>query len=102
MSSPPRQPTVEGERLRRSLEDTRRRADGPPGEASRPVGSICLFAVNAEPGNGWHRANGGTLLRSKYPRLASVLPNTGDDAVITLPSVPVPVAGTFWWIWGPE
>lgn len=101
MSAPPRQPTLEGERLRRSLEDGRRDADR-QARGTWPIGSIWLFPVDVDPGAGWHRAEGQSLLRKQYPRLAAAYPDTGDDASFEVLAVPVPIAGTFWWVWGGE
>lgn len=100
MSRPPHQPTVEGERLRRGLEDARREAKQAT-EAIITHGFVALWTDVAEVPEGWHRCNGGVLLRAQYPRLAAALAGAVDDAEITLPAAVAP-AGFDYWVWGPD
>jgi hypothetical protein len=97
MARSPKQPSVEGERLRREVAEARRLAS----TFELTYGTIFLFANDVDPGSGWHRCNGQSLLRERYPRLTKVLSTTGDNATIAVPTL-VPPAGTFYWIWGPD
>lgn len=99
VSKSPKQPTLDGERLRRDIGDARR-------DSTRAVeglithGFVALWADQAVVPDGWHRCNGGTVLRSRYPRLAAALAGAVDDAEVTLPAAVAP-AGFDYWIWGP-
>jgi len=101
MSRGPHQSTLEGERLRRSTEDVRRGVVGQV-QGERPIGMMVMFPnAVTDPGPGWLRANGQTLLRSRYPRLAAAFAGSGDDATIVVTAATAPV-GFRYWVWGPE
>lgn len=100
MSRAPKQSTVEGERLRRAQADARREAQQLVSDRL-PHGAVVLFVDDAVVPDGWHRCNGQMLLRSRYPRLASVLTDTGNDAEFEVPAAVAP-AGFDFWIWGPD
>ena len=96
----PRQPSLEGERLRRSLDEAQRLA-----EKSRREwpwhGALIISSDASDVPDGWHVCDGSTVLRSQYPRLAAALAGDVDDAEVTLPTVTAPT-GFVGLVWGPD
>jgi hypothetical protein len=103
----PRQPTVEGERLRRDVADARSKTVDQV-KREIPIGTLVLrMGLEESPGDGWHRANGTVwLLRTQYPhttRYLSEIPVASIDAAVLVPSVSAPPGGfASWWMWGPS
>jgi hypothetical protein len=91
------QATQEGTRLQGETRDLREGLAKLESEV-RIIGELLIVAAEAAVPNGWHRANGATLITSRYPRLAKACGASGD--MFTIPAH-APGAGLLAYVWGP-